>query len=93
MPAYSPYLQLSLNANESERARYTAEAESVTEKHGAIRAETTSLRTHLTQAREQLEIRKGYDVMAENVLWVDGKVGGTGTTQRRNDVRGELGIR
>lgn len=75
-------LQFSLTANESERTRYTTQAEQVTAQQSTIRSETASLRTNLTQAREQLEIRKGYDVQAEKVLWVDGKVGGTKSKTR-----------
>lgn len=79
-------LQFLLNSNAAERTRYAAQASTITAQHSTIRAETTALRTRLSHAREQLQVRKGYDVHAEKVLWVDGRVGGV-----KSKTREELG--
>jgi len=69
-------LQFLLTSNASERSRYTDQVSSITAQHSSIRSNTSTLRSRLTEAREQLSKRKTYDSLAENVLWVDGKVGG-----------------
>lgn len=79
-------LQFLLSANKKERERYAQQSENITIQHSNIRDETARLRTRLSEARTQLEVRKGWDKHAEKVLWVDGKVGTT-----KSKTREELG--
>ncbi|KAK5940797.1 hypothetical protein PMZ80_007214 [Knufia obscura] len=81
-------LQFLLTSNEKERSRYTEQVSSITSQHGAIRNNTSELRSRLTEAREQLAKRKGYDMLAEGVLWVDGRVGGE-RAKTREELRRE----
>lgn len=69
-------LQFLLTANQKERERYATQSQEIQSQHVSIREDTSNLRLRLAEARRQLEVRKGWDVLAEKVLWVDGKVGG-----------------
>ncbi|KAK5101379.1 hypothetical protein LTS08_004986 [Lithohypha guttulata] len=69
-------LQFLLASNARERERYATQSEEITHQHTTIRGETAQLRSRLSEARQQLEVRKGWDKHAEKVLWLDGKVGG-----------------
>lgn len=61
-------IQLSLSSNQRERERYAAEKAKILETAQAVRDNTVELRTHLVEAQEALERRKGYDVMAAKIL-------------------------
>ncbi|KAJ9658232.1 hypothetical protein H2198_003805 [Neophaeococcomyces mojaviensis] len=78
-------LQFLFSANVAERERYTNQVTTITSQQTSIREQTTALRSRLEEAREQLQIRKGYDVLAEKVL-KDEKTGETAKT------REELGV-
>jgi len=69
-------LQFLLTSNTKERDRYATQATNISEQHTSTRENTTSLRLRLSEARDQLQARKEYDVLAEKVLYVNGKVGG-----------------
>lgn len=78
-------LQFLLDANDSERKRYTSQSSTITSQHEQITSETSALRSRLDEARARLEQRKVYDELAKKVLYVNGKDG------TRAKTREELG--
>lgn len=61
-------IQLILSSNERERERYAAEKAKILETAQAVRENTLELRSHLQEAQQVLERRKGYDEMAIKIL-------------------------
>ncbi|EME80991.1 uncharacterized protein MYCFIDRAFT_5716, partial [Pseudocercospora fijiensis CIRAD86] len=61
-------IQLILSSNQRERERYAAEKAKILETAQAVRDNTLELRSHLQEAQQVLERRKGYDEMATKIL-------------------------
>jgi hypothetical protein len=60
-------VQLLLNSNERERQRYTEEKTRILETAQVVRADNARLHDQLKEAQRVLEIRKGYDALAEEI--------------------------
>lgn len=61
-------IQLIQSSNQRERERYAAEKQKIQEAAQAIRDNTVELRARLDEVQRILQLRKGYDELASNIL-------------------------
>jgi len=59
--------QFLLNSNERERQRYVEEKTRILETAQAVRENNAQLHSQLAEAQRQLEVKKGYDKLAEKI--------------------------
>ncbi|KAF2268863.1 hypothetical protein CC78DRAFT_488314 [Lojkania enalia] len=60
-------MELTTNSNQAERERYAKEKDAITAKQQSVRDNIEELRGQLQEAKELLDIRKGYDEQTEKI--------------------------